>query len=257
MTKPHINVEQNVPDNTIVAIKTSDHSPEVSKEFLDSVVSKPSKKRDWFPSRFYRCLPLTIGNQYGFLIKSGFDFSVFWDGSPDPQGVKIELQEHPKNLVGLWPSLTPHFGQGILTVNIPFMLRTPPGINLMTINPPNYVIPNVTVMTGVVETDNLRRDFSLNLKLQMPDVKTFIPKGSALAAVLPIPRYFVDKFSVLPGSSVFTDDVLKNETKAAQDAYSYREIEEPKTKFGVGQHYLKGTDVYKNLFKDHQRNLND
>jgi hypothetical protein len=112
-------------------------------------------------------------------------------------------------------------------------------------------------MTGVVEADNLRRDFSLNLKLQMPDFKTFIPKGSALAAVLPIPRYFVDKFSVLPGSSVFNDDILKNETKACQDAYSYRKTEEPKTQFNVGQHYLKGTDVYKNRFNDHQRSLND
>jgi hypothetical protein len=255
MTNPFINVEQNIPDNTIVAIKTRKRYPDVSKDSLESLVSRPSKKRDWFPSRFYRCLPLTIGNQYGFLIKSGFDFAVSWDGNPEPEGVKIEIAGDPKDLIGIWPSLTAHFGQGILTINTPFMLRTPPGINLMTINPPNYVIPNVTVMTGVVETDNIRRDFSLNLKLQMPDFTTYIPKGSALAAILPIPRYFVDKFTVVPGSDVFTPEVLDVETQACEDAYTYREVEQPKHKFNVSQHYLKGMDVYDNKFYDHQRSL--
>jgi len=221
MTNPFINVEQNIPDNTIVAIKTRKRYPDVSKDSLESLVSRPSKKRDWFPSRFYRCLPLTIGNQYGFLIKSGFDFAVSWDGNPEPEGVKIEIAGDPKDLIG----------------------------------PPNYVIPNVTVMTGVVETDNIRRDFSLNLKLQMPDFTTYIPKGSALAAILPIPRYFVDKFTVVPGSDVFTPEVLDVETQACEDAYTYREVEQPKHKFNVSQHYLKGMDVYDNKFYDHQRSL--
>ena len=53
---------------------------------------------------------------------------------------------------------------GVVTIQNRFTFRTPPDVNLMTINPPNYWIDGIQHMTGVIETDNLRRDFTFNLK---------------------------------------------------------------------------------------------
>ena len=70
-----------VPDKTI-AIFTA---PEVANKALTqqrilNMVKKPNKKRDWFDPHFYRCLPLTIGNQYGFMISLEYDVTFEWNG---------------------------------------------------------------------------------------------------------------------------------------------------------------------------------
>jgi hypothetical protein len=126
----------------------------------------------------------------------------------------------------------------------------------MTINPPNYVIPNVTVMTGVVEADNIRRNFTFNLKVQMPNIRVHIKAGAPLAAFIPIPRYFVDRFSLKNADEIFSQEIIQEEEIAASDAYAYRLNTELKTKGLVGRHYFQGTDVYGNNFPDHQNTIN-
>jgi hypothetical protein len=71
----------NVPDKTIV-IFTSPNTfdRELTQKRILDIVKKPGKKRDWFHSHFYKCLPLAIGNQYGFTVSSEFDFGFEWNG---------------------------------------------------------------------------------------------------------------------------------------------------------------------------------
>jgi hypothetical protein len=241
-----------VPQNT-VAIFTDAFDLESSienRERLSSIISKPSKKRDWFTPHFYRCLPLTIGNQYGFIIKTEFDFSFVWDGGDRPESVKITFHEDNTKK---YPVVESHFGSGIITINPPFTLRTPPGVNLMTINPPNHVIPNITVMTGVVETDNIRRNFTFNLKIQIPNLTVRIPKGTPLAAFIPIPRYYSDSFELKFAEDIFSDNVIIEENQAGSDSYLSRSEVELKVGNGTGKDYMFGKDVYGNKFKDHQK----
>jgi hypothetical protein len=193
-----INQGNDVPDKT-VAVFTNPFNTSWqfdNKERLFGLVDKPPKKRNWFTPHFYRCLPLAIGNQYGFVIKSEFDFSFIWNGENDKDSIRFSFNEEEEVLDTKHPRIETHFGHGIITIGTPFSLRTPPGVNLMTINPPNYVIPNITVMTGVVETDNLRRDFTFNLKIQIPNIEVHITKGSPIAAFIPIPRYYADSFEL-------------------------------------------------------------
>jgi hypothetical protein len=140
-----------------------------------------------------------------------------------------------------------------MTINPPYFFRTPPGVNLITMNPPNYIIPNVTVMTGVVETDNLRRNFTFNLKVQMPNIRVTVPAGYPLAAFMPIPRYYSDEFNLDFAENIFSEEVVDEEIKADNDAGDYRAKMEPTLKDGVGKHYMQGKDVYENKFKDHQK----
>jgi hypothetical protein len=122
----------------------------------------------------------------------------------------------------------------------------------MTINPPNHVLPNITVMTGVIETDNLRRNFTFNLKIQMPGIRTFFPAGTPLAGFIPIPRYYADSFEIKDAEEIFNEEIFIEEMQATLDIGTYRDQVEVDYKHKVGKLYFKGIDVYGNKFPDHQ-----
>ena len=249
-----INQGNNVPDKTIAVFNNrSFNGTEVTEEKINSLITKPDNKPEWFTQHFYRCLPLTIANQYGFVIRAEHDFSLMWNGSPDNGSVKIFLDISEEEKSSSLLEIASHFGAGIITIMPSFTLRTPPGVNLMTINPPNYIMKDITVMSGVIETDHLRRNFTFNLKVQTPNVRIDFKKGQPLAGFLPIPRYFADEFKIVPAENIFDKDVLEEEVKAEYDAIIYRKSVEPRLKFGVGRLYYSGLDVYGNKFPDHQK----
>lgn len=246
-----LNKDVNVPDNTI-AIFLDDIETDFKYEDIHTILDFPDKKRAWFDPHFYRCLPLTVANQYGFVLKSQFDINVMWDGGESPSAVKFFLNEPQEEIDKRYPRIESHFGFGTFTITTPFSLRTPPGINLMTINTPNHILPNITVMTGVVETDNLRRNFTFNFKIEQPNIMTCIPKGTPLASIIPIPRYFVENFKLEDADNIFSDEVVTEEIQARTDAVLKRHEVCPELKNRVDKDYFMGRDVYQNNFKDHQ-----
>jgi len=247
-----INKEANlVPEKTIAVLPT-EHSVDYDQIFRVVVPLNTEKQRSWFPSFAYRCLPLTIGNQQGFSIVTEYDFAFSWNGDTSTKGIDFEFFEDQESLLKKLPILGSHFGGGIITVNLPVHFRTPKGVNLMTINPPNHIIPNITVLTGVVEADNLRRDFSFNLKVQIPDLKIFVPKGSHLVSFIPIPRYYCDSFSLVNGEELFGQDLVQKEIQHNLDCKAKRtELINNGEMFD--RSYLKGQDIYGNKFEDHRR----
>ena len=251
-----INQGFNVPENTIAIFKKPDCA-NLTDERVANLIKPNVQERDWFTNHFYRCLPLRLGNLYGFSLFSEWDFAVQWDGSNDKEGTKIFWREEDdSNLSNLYPRIESHFGHGVVTIIFPFWFRTPPNVNLMTINPPNYILPNLSVMTGVIETDNLRRDFTLNLKIQTPFTQTFIKAGFPIATIIPIPRYFVDNFALKPAETLFEDELIQEEEQSYIDTLTKRFEVEYKSKFRVGMDYFMGQDVYGNKFLDHQVPIN-
>ena len=240
-----------VPEKTIaIFISPETQDDDLTKERVLTMISPSEKKRDWFTPHFYRCLPLAIGNQYGFTIASEFGFSFYWNGGDKKEDLILEYEDKEGRFS---PSIVSHFGSGIITINTPFFVRTPPGVNIMTINPPNHVIPNITPMTGVVETDNLRRNFTFNLKVQIPDIKVYVPAGSPIAGFIPIPRYYSDQFELKFADELFDQRIVNEEINADKAASEYRKNVEPTLKSGVSKHYLMGQDVFGNKFEDHQK----
>lgn len=246
----------NVPDKTIALFVHNSHI-NLKKDRIFNIIKKNTKKRDWFTSHFYRCLPLTIGNQYGFSLACEFDFSFEWNGGDGLNDIIFEIddkviQADISKESCFYPRIESHFGSGIITMSIPISFRTPPGINLMTINPPNYVIPNITVMTGVIETDNLRYFFTFNLKVQIPNMKVFVPAGTPLTSFIPIPRYFADSFELKMSDEIFSKEIVDEEIQAMLDSIKHRLEVEPQLKNRVNKNYMLGRDIYHNKFKDHQ-----
>jgi len=246
-----LNQGNDVPENTIVYFDNPE-TQFINFDRVNTLFQKNTRKREWFSPRFYRCLPLMIGNQYGFSLVTEHDFEFSWDGEDSSESLKIKLSnEYHKNK--LLPTIYSHFGHGIMTVNVPIQLRTPKEVNLVTINPPNYVVPNITVMTGVIESDNLRRGFSFNLKVQQPGITTIIKKGTPIAAFIPVPRYFSDSFEIKNAEDIFSEDVIIEEINASVDASIHREVMEEILPNNVGKLYNDGIDVYGNKFPDHQK----
>ena len=79
LSGPFINDEgHEVPENKILVVPHSLNSPTYFEEVITPLKGMP--KREWFDPHAYYCLPLTVGNQYGFMINSLRDFEFVWPG---------------------------------------------------------------------------------------------------------------------------------------------------------------------------------
>lgn len=87
-------------------------------------------RRAWMdesPNQFaYRCLPLTIANQAGWIIRTPVSFEVTWNGSGIPYE---EMAFSPE-----------------------------PGYGLLVRGAPNFWVPNAHPLEGYVETDWIESD---------------------------------------------------------------------------------------------------
>lgn len=242
---PPENIADNVdvPEGMIYLLTNDDKYIEKYKNFLEP----NTKFRPWFKQHFYFCLPLSMANQHTFIVRSLSGLMLRWSGGTENSDLSV-FQMHDTESLQTFES---HFGNGILTVQHQFTLRTPKQVNLMVKEPPNYPINGVSFMNGVVETDQLRRDFTFNLKVTAKNTDIYIPKNTPIGAVMPVPRYFHDKFS----SKVVEDEEL---LKVYRDTLTYYN-EERKIEYDSGGkpslRYLHGEDIFGNKFHDHQKRL--
>jgi hypothetical protein len=229
------------------------------KEIIDDFKGNP--KRDWFTPHFYYCLPILIGNQYGFGIKSLYNFKAIWDGGSSRDSIKIEIEDYPKSYFA--QRVESHFGHGVITLSNYFVLRTEPGMNLMILPPANHYNSNLISMTAVVETDNIRRDFTFNLKIMEPNKEVIVKKGDVLSSFIPIPRYFIDKFELKPAEKIFSQNTINLEFNDIKEFGRQRSDENNMSKdityrpgMGFGRKYFKGIHAFGKKFVDHQIKIN-
>ena len=247
--KDYINDEGfEVPDKTLVFYPTSDKNYKIS-DVIEPLVGHPS--RDWFSvTAFSFCLPLTIANQYGFVVKSNWDAEIIWDG--DPKNIPSVKSDGWQNHESIQP-LIGDFANGILSLENKFIVRTPPNTNLMIMQPPNYFIPGIHTMGAVVESDNLRRNFTFNLKVTEPNKTIHIKKGDWLAAFIPIPRFYADMFKLKDAFDLFDGEVIKNELESMHKLGWERNNQDYDKINGSGRRYFKGKHVNETMYKNHQK----
>jgi hypothetical protein len=89
-----------VPDNHILVVPHNLGIPE-NGYYQEVILPLAGEtKRDWFTSHFYYCLPINIGNQYGFVIKSLIDFDIFWEGGViNPKITMIDNSNEDKQTI--------------------------------------------------------------------------------------------------------------------------------------------------------------
>jgi hypothetical protein len=211
-------------------------------------------KRDWFTPHFYKCLPLSIANMQGLAFSSPYSFEVFWNGKTQRDGISFKVYsdyeidnfEKMNHVI-----LSSEFGHGIFTMHFPLILKTPPDVNLMTIAPPNYPLPGISPMSGVIETDNLSFTFTLNFKIDLPNTLIKIEKNYPLMGIIPIPRNYCDSFELVNAYDILNKDDIEEQRQIAREQAIARNKQNKYNEKPDGRYY-KGIDIRNNKFKNHQ-----
>jgi hypothetical protein len=153
---------------------------ETSREWMDATDQQYA----------YRCLPLLIANQAGWFILNDQPIECIWDGTRALSAVKIRcLDRHaPK------PSLTSHFGDGIVTWHIPYLFRTSPGYNLLVRGPSNWPKDGVQALEGLVEADWTAATFTMNWKITRPRRWVRFEAGEPICMIVPQRRGELESF---------------------------------------------------------------
>lgn len=158
-------------------------------------VRPAESKRDWmdnareaFP---YRCLPLAVANQHGWEVFTPVDFEAEWDGGQLPEHVKIISPTPLRD--GLPGGPLSNFGEGVLTFEMSFMLRTPPGWNIFLTGPMNGIKDGIAPLTGVIETDWSPYTFTMNWRFTRPGRVAF-KAGETIASFFPVRRDVFERF---------------------------------------------------------------
>lgn len=208
----------------------------------------------------YRCLPLLIANQAGWMITNPGTVRVKWDGGPALGAVQMQRWETPGTAAYqdyMWPSS--HFGSGIITWTLPFLFRTPPGYNLLVRGPANCIKDGVAPLEGVTETDWATATFTMNWKVTRSDTWVTFEQGEPLCMIVPQRRGELEEFT--PKIRPLSDDPdLCAGNKAWQesrDRFS-RDRLTPGTeaaKHGWERTYFRGQTAGGELAPEHQTRL--
>ena len=78
------------------------------------------------------------------------------------------------------------FGYGIFTFVIPYVFRTPDGMNLLARGPANYFVDGASPLDGIVETDWLPYTFTMNWKLTRRLKWVRFHKGEPICMLVPL-----------------------------------------------------------------------
>lgn len=192
-------------------------------------------EREWMDAannRFpYRCLPLNIANQNGWVLGCPTAFRAYWYGGPAPADVEIRF-DGPRD-----PCIMSHFGVGTITFSLPYLFRTPPGVNLWAKGLSNWVKDGIQALEGVIETDWATSTFTMNWKLTRPNEWVGFEQGEPICMLVPIPRGFSEGFApkIVPlksdaelhqkyraweaSRSVFLKGLLSNDPEAVKQGW--------------------------------------
>ena len=217
-----------------------------------------SSSRSWMASTSEhfanRCLPLLIANQAGWFILNSHALRATWTGGDDISSLKIEY------LHGFapYPALS-HFGHGILTWNIPYLFRTPPGYNLLVRGPANWPKDGVYPLEGIVETDWSVATFTMNWKLTRANFPVTFDVDEPLCMLVPQPRGDLE---------AFCPEIRTIEDEPELDRYSQQwflsrqqflsklgEPDSEATKHSWQKHYFQGTSPSGLQAPEHQLKL--
>jgi len=213
---------------------------------LDMPLMAAPAGRDWMdatPRHFAkRCLPMLIANRAGWLLISAHTFKASWNGGVGAQDLTVQHLAGPQPYAA--HSL---FGSGILTFTVPFVFRTPPGINLLVRGPANCVKDGIAPLEGVVETDWAESTFTMNWKMTRPNTTVTFTQGEPVAMIVPQRRGELERFDPVV-RDIATDPALMDayvrwaESREAHNA-NMQDTTSSAYRQGWQKHYFQGTSV--------------
>ena len=181
------------------ALMTADGQPRLIAYRIHKYPSLPivpaSSQLVWMDqttARFaYRCLPLLIANQHGWFILNVHRIRAIWNGRADKEALRVKCAGGPPDTPCPAES---HFGHGVLTWNLNYLFRTPPGYNLWARGPANQPKDGATALEGIIETDWSVATFTMNWKITAIDRPIDFVPGEPICQISPVKRGEVETF---------------------------------------------------------------
>lgn len=169
------------------------------------VIEPASARREWMDNttgRFaYRCLPLVMANQLGWVVRSPGTFSVKWGGKVGVESLTIRHTEGPEEFRR---NVLSHFGHGIVSFMFPWVFRTPPGVALLVRGATNFWVHNAHPLDGLVETDWISTTFTMNWQMTSLNREAWFRKGDPIAMLTPM------RVDTAEGLTARMDDLATN-----------------------------------------------
>jgi len=224
----------------------------------DMNLEPASADRDWMDQSYhrfaYRCLPLVIANQAGWVIRNPVDFTLRWNGGNQIADLKIRFPNSPQET-----RIRSHFGHGIVTFSIPYLFRTPTGVNLWVKGPANWIKDGVQPLEGIVETDWSDATFTMNWKVTRKNFTIRFERDEPICMIVPVERGLAENLEPIR-QPLHTDQ--KQFARYEQWRESRREFNEALQRQdpavverGWQRDYMLGISPDGQTFADHQTKL--
>ncbi len=206
------------------------------------------------PKRFaYRCLPMVIANQWGWMVVTRQRVEAIWDGMHGLGGLVVSCAGEGA------PAASSHFGSGILTFHIGYLFRTPAGYDLHVRGPANWPRDGIYPLEGIVESDWAEATFTMNWKMTRPNHKVVFEAGEPIAMISPVRRGELGLFAPEIIPLHHDPDLLRkyNKWSASRDSFNagLREQGSDARKSGWQKDYTRGRTVSGEVAPNHQTGL--
>ena len=212
----------------------------------DMPIEPAPASRTWMDEtheRFaYRCLPLVIANQAGWVIRNPIRFTARWNGGPRIQDVRIWFPKGCKD-----GRISSHFGNGILTFSLPYLFRTPPDVNLWAKGPSNWIKDGIQPLEGVIETDWAISTFTMNWKFTRPNHSVRFEQGDPICMIVPVTRTLAEQLQPRRASLSSHKEICRQYEEWSKSRGEFnaelKERDSEAAQLGWQKHYMQGRNV--------------
>jgi hypothetical protein len=184
----------------------------------------------------YHCMPLGIANEYGWSVISPANFEATWNGESDVNDLQIRYYDDDN-----YDFAHSHFGNGVLTISVDFIIQTEEGVSTYVRGIPNETIDGLQPLDGIVETDWLPFTFTYNYKFTRPCTVIF-EKDEPLFSFFPIRRGEIEAYKIRNKKIKNNKDLLyKYEEYASARDYYLDNMTNPEVKLSPQKYYNSAT----------------
>ena len=236
----------------LVAYCLEDGSPTIQ------LVTAPTKRK-WMDlssgRRTYYCLPMLLANQAGWFMLNSHSFRVCWSGGDGVDDLEIFY------LTGRRPfPAVSTFGNGILTIHVPYVFRTPPGYNILVRGPANCPKDGAYPLEGLVETDWSAATFTMNWQITRPNQSVLFEEHEPIGMIVPQRRGGLEQFRPEFRPIEADDDVSTRHSKWARSRRNFigavrtHPLDVDSSRMWQ-RHYFRGISVDGTEAAEHQTSL--
>ena len=210
---------------------------------------------DATPRRFaYRCLPMVIANQWGWMIETRHRVEAIWDGTNQASGLVVTSANGQPSTAA-----SSHFGSGVLTFHVGFLFRTPPGYNLHVRGPANWPKDGICALEGVIESDWTESTFTMNWKMTRPNHRVVFEAGEPVAMISPVRRGELERFSAETRMLSQDPELLTKYTEWSASRSKFnadlKTVDSDARKQGWQKDYVRGRSVLGEQAPEHQTSV--